>query len=53
MIIFASDKFCDCGRELMLYLFYRFDLCIYGGCRGQREIFERVTLRSLAYYLSN
>ena len=35
-----------------LVLFFRYDLCIYGGSRGQCETFVRVTLRSLAFYLS-
>ena len=34
-------------------LVYRYYLCIYGGSRGQRETFGRVTLRSLAFYLSH
>ena len=34
----------------MICIYY---LCIYGGSRGQRETFERVTLRSLAFYLFN
>ena len=28
-------------------------VCIYGGSRGQRETFVRVTLRSLVFYLSH
>ena len=35
-------------------LFYRYDLCIYGGSRGQRgRPFVWVTSRSLAFSLSH
>ena len=38
----------------MLYiLFYRYDLCIYGGSMRQRETFVWVTSRSLALFLLN
>ena len=31
---------------------YRYDVCAYGGSRGQIEIFVRETLRSLGLHFS-
>ena len=53
MLIFASNKFCVCGTRMYAILFYRYDLSIYGGSRGQRETFVGVTSRSLAFHLSH
>ena len=53
-LIFLLDKFCVRGQKCMPYCFTDmiYQVCIYGGSRGQRETFVRVTSRSMAYYLS-
>ena len=44
--VFADNNLC-------FILFFRYDLCIYGGSKERRGTFVPITLQSLALYLSH